>query len=68
MTKLKEWRRIKDQRYRVPLEGAQVFIRVWQQVNGWECKGGMRLFNALVPARGAGAEGRRGSRAGGKKG
>ena len=37
--------------YHVPLEGARIFIRVWQQVNGFENEAGMFLANALVPAR-----------------
>ena len=36
LKKLKEWRKLKDKRYHIPLEGARIFIRVWQQVNGFE--------------------------------
>jgi hypothetical protein len=51
LKKLKEWRKLKDKRYHIPLEGSRIFIRVWQQVNGWENEVGMFLANALVPAR-----------------
>jgi hypothetical protein len=51
LKKLKEWRKLKDKRYHIPLEGARIFIRVWQQVNGFENEVGMFLANALVPAR-----------------
>jgi hypothetical protein len=36
LKQLKEWRKLKHKRYHVPLEGAKVFIRAWQQVNGRE--------------------------------
>jgi len=48
---LKEWRKLKDKRYHLPLEDSRIFIRVWQQVNGFENEVGMFLANALVPAR-----------------
>ena len=51
LKKLKEWRKLKDKSYHIPLEGARIFIRVWQQVNGFENEVGMFLANALVPAR-----------------
>jgi hypothetical protein len=51
LKKLKEWRKLKEKRYHVPLEGSRIFIRVWQQVNGFENEAGMFLGNALVPAR-----------------
>ena len=54
MKKLKEWRKLKPKRYHVPLEGAKVFIRVWQQVNGWENQLGMFQGSAFVPAAGSG--------------
>ena len=51
LKKLKEWRKLKDKTYHIPLEGSRIFIRVWQQVNGWENE--LRSFqaNALAPAR-----------------
>jgi hypothetical protein len=33
----------------VPPPGSRVFIRTWPQENGWEAKGMMRIFTALVP-------------------
>jgi hypothetical protein len=60
--------RLYIKKFGVPPANTRVFIRVWQQVDGWECRGRMRLLNDLVPAKGAMAEGRRGSRAGGEKG
>ena len=49
LKKLKEWRKLKDKRYQVPLAGSKVFIRVWQQINGWENELGMLLTSAFVP-------------------
>ena len=69
MKKLKEWRKLKDKRYHVRLEGAKVFIRVWQQVNGWENE--LRMFrgSALVPANGGEGRGAgKGRRQAGKAG
>ncbi len=51
LKKLKEWRRLKHKRYHIPLEGSRVFIRVWQQVNGWENELGMFQTNVLAPPR-----------------
>jgi hypothetical protein len=51
LKKLKEWRRLKHKSYHIRLEGSRIFIRVWQQVNGWENELGMFRANALVPAR-----------------
>ena len=51
LKKLKEWRKLKHKSYHIPLEGARVFIRVWQQANGWENELGMFRGSALVPAR-----------------
>jgi hypothetical protein len=51
LKKLKEWRKLKDKSYHIPLEGARIFIPVWQQVNGFENEVGMFLANALVPPR-----------------
>ena len=49
LAKLEEWRKLEQKRYRVPLEGSRIFIRVWQQVNGWENQVGMFRASALVP-------------------
>jgi hypothetical protein len=51
LKKLDEWRKLKDKSYHIPLEGSRIFIRVWQQVNGWENEVGMFRANALVPAK-----------------
>ena len=51
LKKLKEWRRLKHKRYHIPLEGSRIFIRVWQQVNGWENELGRFAGSALAPAR-----------------
>ena len=34
---------------RLPLEGSRVFIRVCQEVNGWQNEAGMFRTSALVP-------------------
>jgi len=60
--------RLYIKKYGVPPTNTRVFIRAWQQVDGWECRGQMRLTNALVPANGGVAHGPRNSRADGKKG
>jgi hypothetical protein len=52
MKKLEEWRKLAPKRYHVPLAGAKVFIRVWQQVNGWENELGMFCASAFVPVEG----------------
>ena len=51
LNKLKEWRKLQGKAYHIPLEGSRVFIRVWQQVNGWENELRMFRANALAPAR-----------------
>ena len=51
LKKLKQWRKLKHKRYHIRLEGSRIFIRVWQQVNGWENELGMFRANALAPAR-----------------
>jgi hypothetical protein len=67
LKKLKELKRLK--RYvHVALAGSRIFIRAWQHVGGWECRGQMRLTEALVPARVWVLHGQRASRTGGKKG
>ena len=52
LKKLEDWRRLKPASYHLPLEGSRIFIRVWQQVNGWENDVGMFLGHARVPGRG----------------
>ena len=51
LKKLKEWRRLKHKCYHVPLEGSRIFIRVWQQSNGWENELGRFVDHARAPAR-----------------
>jgi hypothetical protein len=51
LKKLKAWRKLKKKCYQIPLEGSRIFIRVWQQTNGWEYELGMFRANALVPPR-----------------
>jgi hypothetical protein len=63
LAKLKEWRKLKDKRYHVPLEGAKVFVRAWQQVNGWEDELGMFRASAFVPVKAATATRRAGRKA-----
>jgi hypothetical protein len=36
MEKLLDWRELKNKRYQIPLAGSKIFIRVVQQMNGWE--------------------------------
>jgi hypothetical protein len=43
--------RLYIRKYGVPAANTRVFIRTWQQVDGWECRGQMHLTDALVPAR-----------------
>jgi hypothetical protein len=43
--------RLYIRKYGVPPANTRIFIRAWQQVEGWECRGRMRLTDALVPAR-----------------
>ena len=50
LRKLEQWRKLKPKRYQIPLEGSRIFIRVWQQADGWERELGMFRANALVPA------------------
>jgi len=50
LEKLKQWRKLKPKRYHIPLEGSRIFIRVWQQINGWVREVGMFQASALVPA------------------
>jgi len=41
--------RLYIRKYGVPPPNSRIFIRAWQQVDGWEFRGQMRLTNALVP-------------------
>jgi hypothetical protein len=50
LEKLKQWRKLKPKRYHIPLEGSRIFIRVWQQINGWVNELRMFQTSALVPA------------------
>lgn len=43
--------RIYTKKFGMPPPNTRVFIRTWQQVDGWENRGQMRLTNALVPTR-----------------
>ena len=49
LTKLQQWRKLKNRRYHIPLEGSRIFVRAWQQINGWENESGKVLTSALVP-------------------
>ena len=51
LKKLKAWRSLKPKSYHLRLEGSRIFIRVWQQVNGWENELGRFVGHALVPPR-----------------
>jgi len=50
LEKLKQWRKSDKKRYHIPLEGSRIFIRVWQQINGWQHEVGVFQASALVPA------------------
>jgi hypothetical protein len=56
LKKLLEWRRFDNKKYHLPLDGAKVFIRAVQQVNGWESEVAMFSAAALVPPRATKAE------------
>ena len=60
--------RLYIRKYGVPPANTRIFIRTWQQVEGWECRGQMHLTEALVPARVWVLHSQRASRTGGKKG
>jgi hypothetical protein len=49
--------RLYIKKFGVPPPNTRIFIRVWPEVDGWECRGEMRLTNALVPARADGKKG-----------
>ena len=51
LRKLKEWRKLKNKKYHLPLEGSKIFIQALQQVNGWENEAMMFVASALVPLR-----------------
>jgi hypothetical protein len=64
LKKLKQWRKLSDKRYHVPLKGSRVFIRAWQQENGWENRLAVFRGSAPVSAKPAPthrAKGRRGA-------
>ena len=67
LKKQKEVKKLKRYR-RVALARSRMFFRAVQQVEAWECRGQMRLTEALVPARVWVLHGQRASRTGGKKG
>ncbi len=50
LEKLTQRRKLKPKRYHIPLEGSRIFIRVWQQINGWVHEVGVFQTNVLVPA------------------
>jgi hypothetical protein len=50
LAKLKQWRRLPHRSYHIPLEGSRIFIRVWQQINGWEDELGMFRAHARIKA------------------
>jgi hypothetical protein len=56
LTKLKEWRKLKPDKYHVPLPGAKIFLRAVQQVNGWQNERGMFQAAAFVPGTRAAAD------------
>jgi hypothetical protein len=65
LKKLNEWKKLK--RYRgVALPGSRIFIRTWQQWNGWENKAFMRTTSVVIPAREFGATSQKGRWADGK--
>jgi len=55
-------------KYGAPPANTRIFIRAWQQIEGWECRGQMRLTEALVPARVWELHGQRPGHRGGEKG
>ena len=60
--------RLYTRKYGVPPPNSRIFIRAWQQVDGWEFRGQMQLTNALVPPWPVVSKAPPGRRAGGKKG
>ena len=59
LRKLKDWRKLADRKYHVPLPGSRIFLRVWQQINGWENESGQLITSARVPAGGFSVPGER---------
>jgi hypothetical protein len=51
LNKLEQWRRLKPRSYHIHLENSRIFVRVWQQLNGWENELGMFRADARVPVR-----------------
>ena len=49
--------RLYIKKFGAPPPNSRLFIRVWQEVDGWECRAQMRQANALVPARADGKKG-----------
>jgi hypothetical protein len=39
----------KNRKYHVPLPGSRIFIRVWQQINGWENESRQLIASYRVP-------------------
>ena len=59
MKKLKEWRKLKHQEVSCAPGRRKVFIRVWQQMNGWENQLGMFQASAFVPVGGRRVDGKK---------
>ena len=59
--------RIYLKKFGVPRDNSRVFIRTWQQVNGWENRAQMQMTSALVETRGVVAGGQQGGRVTPKK-
>jgi hypothetical protein len=49
LAKLKQWRKLRDGKYHLPLPGSRIFVRVWQQINGWENELGRLITSSRVP-------------------
>jgi len=50
LAKLRAWRKLKDRKYHIPLDGSRIFIRIWQQINGFEDELRRFIGSAVVPA------------------
>jgi hypothetical protein len=59
--------RLYIKKFGVPRDNSRVFIRTWQQVNGWENRAQMQKASALVQTRGVAAGGQQGGRVTPKK-
>ncbi len=66
LKKLREWRKLTDERFQVPLEGSRVFVRVVQQVDGWQNHTGTFRAGAFIPAKQRGAGRTKGRQGGGR--